>query len=219
MKNALSLLSILLLLRAGFVIATDDPTPRPPQSEEAKQAKTRFDEAMAAAKKQYLKDLDLCLKAALKAEQLDEAIRIRAWRELIEASRETPVGKVSATREGAVAFGGSQYRIFLADVSWTGARDACRKLGGELASVDSKEKREFLSKQSGSVQLWVGAFVDQRTSRWFWANGNPVAPGSWQPGRPENNGPHAVMFGKSGLIGDGKNELPDCKGYICEWKK
>lgn len=181
-------------------------------------AKQDYEKNALAARRQYIDDLDKCLKAAMKAEQLDEAIRIRDLKAMIESNRDTPSTK-PANREGAITFGGSQYRIFLADVKWGEAREMCQRLGGDLASLDSTDKREFLGMQSGSVQLWVGATHDAKTRRWQWVNGNMIAADAWSPGRPQNNGPFAVLFGKTGLLGDGKDQIPDCKGFICEWKR
>ena len=51
-------------------------------AERLSQAKARFERAMAAARKQYLDDLDEAVKKATKAGQLDDAVRIRELRSL-----------------------------------------------------------------------------------------------------------------------------------------
>jgi hypothetical protein len=180
-------------------------------------AKTQYEEKLAAARAALIADLDKALADATKAGNLDEALRIREAKKSLESEETTK--PPPALREGAVRFGKSQFRIVLADVRWSEAREACRKLGGDLAGIDSEEKREFLKSQIGSLQLWVGGHYNSRNKRWQWPNGKSIASDAWSPGRPENNGPYTVIFPGSGLIGDGKEDLTDCKGYICEWTR
>jgi Lectin C-type domain len=215
--------------------AAEPDSPPAPKCESARQAKARYDAALLkaqqefdkadqAARKQYLSDLDAAQTAATKAEDLDEAVRIRDQRKLVEAGPGTPnppsLPKPVAVREGALSFHGSEYRIVLAQVkTWGEAREMCRKLGGDLASLDTKEKREFLAKHNETVQVWVGAYFDEKTKRWRWTNGSPIAADAWATGRPQDHGPVAAAFEKTALLGDAKDDLPTVKGFICEWKR
>jgi hypothetical protein len=228
---ALMLCTFTLLVAA----AAEPDTPPAPKSESARQAKAQydaallkarqeFDKAAQAARKQYLNDLDAAQTAATKAEDLDEAVRIRDAKKLVEAGpgeQNSPNPARPATvREGALSFHGSEYRIVLAQVkTWGEAREMCRKLGGDLAVLDTKEKREFLGKYNGSVELWVGASYDGETRRWRWANGTAIAPEAWASNRPKDFGPVAVMFAESGLLGDAKVDHTGAKGFICEWRR
>jgi hypothetical protein len=200
----------LCLAVAATAAVFEEPTT--PKSADAREAKARYEQAVTAARKQYLADLDEAIKKATQAGELDDAVKIRGLKESVEAAP-------AQARVGALTFRGSQYRIFLADVKWGEARKMCQALGGDLVSIDSKEKREFLGKHAGSVELWVGAFRDARRRQWVWANGSAIAPESWSPGRPENHGPVAVIFGKSGLLGDARDDHKGSKGFICEWKR
>jgi hypothetical protein len=185
------------------------------KSPSAQKAKARYDKAVAEAQKKLLADLEEALTEATKANDLDEAIRIREAKRLI-AGTSKPTPPRAKLREGAYILGRSQYRIVLTDVTWREAREACRKAGGDLAVIDSREKREVLRKLVGGTQPWVGAWQDPRVNRWVWVNGQAVAADAWAPQRPNGNGPVAVLFG-NGFLGDSPEQLPNCKGYICEW--
>lgn len=225
MRLAGTVVAVLSVL-AGGGFAADPPAPQPPQSVEARLAKARYDEAVAkaqkefdrtaaAARKLYVEELTTAQKAATKAEQLDEAVRIRDWKTLVEQGKDGSSAK-GGRREGAVSFGGSQYKVVLAEGGWLAARERCQKLGGDLAVIDTKEKREFLGKLNESVELWVGASKD-KDGKWTWVNGHTVDADAWLKGRPEGGG-HTSMF-PQGLVCDCKEDHPFVKGFVCEWKK
>ncbi len=224
-RHALLACCVCVLVISGMVFADIVPLPSF-KNPEAKKAKSKYDEAVSNAKKEYeqrltqaretlIADLDLAQKGASDAGDLDEAVRIRDVKKLAENTDDRIV-----LREGALRFQGAQYRIFLADVTWLQARQACQRLGGDLAVLDTREKRDFLKDHVSNVQLWVGASYNPMAQRWFWVNNKVVAAELWSPGRPANFGPYAELFGNTMLLGDaGKGKPPDCKGYICEWIK
>jgi hypothetical protein len=215
---------ILVLVVVGW--SADPPVP---QSEAAKAAKEKHDEqlqkaaaeyekAAAAARKEYLEDLANAQKVATKAEKLDEAIRIRDLRAVLEKEKESPPPTKGTPREGVYTFRGSQYRIVLAAGSWSEAREKCQKMGGDLAVVDTKEKREFFGQVNGSLELWVGGSQD-KDGKWKWVTGEPMAAEGWAKGRPANAGPYASLFPKESLLYDYKPDHRFVSGFICEWKK
>lgn len=210
----------LLLAVCGW---SADPPPALPQSVEARVAKAKYDEALRkaalqyeraadAARKVYLNDLGNAQKVATMAEQLDEAVRIRDLKLALE--KDTAKG---TPREGAYTLRGSQYRIILAEGNWATAREKCKKLGGDLAVLDSKEKRELFGELNTTIELFVGATKD-KDGRWKWVNGQVVAAETWESGRPQAFGGFTVAFPKTGTLGD-CGDTHQAKGFICEWKK
>ncbi len=141
----------------------------------------------------------------------------KAQAELLHGG-ETKVSKESdQPKDGRLRFKNWEYKIILADVSWHEARATALQMSGDLASLDSDEKVTFLRPHIGLAELWVGG-NKARDRQWRWVNGSLINPNSWQPGRPQGNGDFTVIWG-SGLIGDGKERLPGCKGYIAEWSR
>jgi Lectin C-type domain len=185
-----------------------------------KKAHQEYENAVISARKQYIEELDIALKAAMKAEQLEVAIRFRDLKKAAEEERDL-VNPPSprAGREGSITFKGNQYRILLESTTWTEARAKCRKLGGDLAALDTADKREFFGKHDRTIELWVGASYDAKTNRWQWVNGSPVTKDAWAATRPQDNGPFAASFPSTMLLGDTKAENKNVKGYICEWKR
>ena len=225
MRRAAVILALSVGLFAAGADRKTDPAPQPPQSVEGRLAKTKYDEALkkaaqefdrvaAEARKQYLDDLTALQKAAAKAEQVDEAVRIRRWREVVEHERDGATTR--GLREGTYPIRGSQFRIVLTEASWTTAREMCQKMGGDLAVLDTPEKRELIGQVNGTLELYVGASKD-KNGKWKWVNGQAVEADAWEKGRPENFGGYSVVFPK-GTLGDCGEKHP-VKGFICEWKK
>lgn len=108
---------------------------------------------------QYAKDLDAAMKLATKAANLDEALRIRTAIESIEGER--PAATVAAATpripEAAVTYRGHHYLAVLKPhITWTQARDACRKMGGDLVSINDKAEFRFVRTLNGATNLYVG---------------------------------------------------------------
>uniref|UniRef100_A0A8C3X197 Macrophage mannose receptor 1 n=1 Tax=Catagonus wagneri TaxID=51154 RepID=A0A8C3X197_9CETA len=103
------------------------------------------------------------------------------------------------------------------------ALTACRKEGGDLASIHSIEEFDFIISQLGyepNDELWIG-LNDIKIQMYFeWSDGTPVTFTKWLPGEPshENNRQEdcAVMKGKDGYWADRACERP--LGYICKMK-
>jgi hypothetical protein len=113
-----------------------------------------------------------------------------------------------------------EYRIVTAKVSWHEARDAARKQGGDLASLDSDEKVNHLRPHlSGHRELWVGGYKAP-DGQWRWVNGSLIATQRWGPGRPFEHVPAEVsaytIVWENGAIGDGGERIENCTGYIVE---
>nr|XP_048316812.1 macrophage mannose receptor 1 [Myodes glareolus] len=101
------------------------------------------------------------------------------------------------------------------------ALQACRKEGGDLASIHSIEEFDFIFSQLGydpQDELWIG-LNDIKIQMYFeWSDGTPVTFTKWLRGEPshENNRQEdcVVMKGKDGYWADRACEQP--LGYICK---
>ncbi|XP_015338886.1 macrophage mannose receptor 1 [Marmota marmota marmota] len=103
------------------------------------------------------------------------------------------------------------------------ALTACRKEGGDLASIHSIEEFDFIFSQLGyepNDELWIG-LNDLKIQMYFeWSDGTPVTFTKWLRGEPshENNRQEdcVVMKGKDGYWADRACEKP--LDYICKMK-
>ncbi|KFO21624.1 Macrophage mannose receptor 1 [Fukomys damarensis] len=103
------------------------------------------------------------------------------------------------------------------------ALTACRKEGGDLASIHTVEEFDFIFSQLGyepSDELWIG-LNDMKVQMFFeWSDGTPVTFTKWLRGEPshENNRQEdcVVMKGKDGFWADRACE--QLLGYICKMK-
>src|SRR5262245_58916597 len=66
-----------------------------PKSADARAAKARYEEALAAARKQYLADLDEAVKKATQAGELDDAVLIRKLRMTVEGGSKPVAPRVN----------------------------------------------------------------------------------------------------------------------------
>src|SRR5205814_859687 len=91
MRGYFLVLLLLCLASCGNAAVIDErPAPPAPKSADAQKAKTRFDEAVAAARKRYLEDLEEAVKKATQPGDLNDAVLIRELKAFVEAGGEKP---------------------------------------------------------------------------------------------------------------------------------
>lgn len=94
--------------------------------------------------------------------------------EVCEPATDAPWG----TMDNAVVWQTRVYKVYTQKKTWNGARNACRTLGGELATILTPEEngvvRSILTKAS-----WMGLTSDG-AGAWSWVTGEPVV--WWAPG-------------------------------------
>uniref|UniRef100_A0A3B5LKF6 C-type lectin domain-containing protein n=1 Tax=Xiphophorus couchianus TaxID=32473 RepID=A0A3B5LKF6_9TELE len=79
---------------------------------------------------------------------------------------------------------------FVADAkTWAGAEKNCMSLGGNLASVHSKEDyhqiQTLIFKASRKPSItWIGGSDAQESKIWLWSDGTPMTYTNWCPGQP-----------------------------------
>ena len=81
---------------------------------------------------------------------------------------------------------GPSYELFLADVSWTQARDLCEQKGGHLATVRNDEQLQQiidLAVANGAQFIWLGAFRGD-SSTWYYVTGERMDYALWDDGEP-----------------------------------
>ncbi|XP_011362718.1 macrophage mannose receptor 1 [Pteropus vampyrus] len=118
---------------------------------------------------------------------------------------------------------GNCYKIHREKKIQRDALMACRKEGGDLASIHTIEEFDFIISQLGyepNDELWIG-LNDIKIQMYFeWSDGTPVTFTKWLRGEPshENNRQEdcTVMKGKDGYWADRACEHP--LNYICKMK-
>lgn len=123
----------------------------------------------------------------------------------------------------AVAFGGHHYKVVWEPLSWTEAKEACTRMGGRLACIETDEEKTFLAELKGSGKVvWVGA---QRVSpdTWEWLNGKSFDPskmGRKAPPECDFVALHKKQTLHSRPVSghDDRYPVKDIQGYICEWE-
>lgn len=76
--------------------------------------------------------------------------------------------------------------------AWTPARDACRSMGGDLATIhDAAENQALLANIYGKVAapyVWIGLNDMDSEGNFVWSDGSPADYRNWFPGDPTNGG-------------------------------
>jgi len=127
--------------------------------------------------------------------------------------------------ESIVVFSGNEHRYEVINKSmlWTSARDDCKKRGGYLVTITSKEEQEFieglLSEYGKQNFYWIGGFRNK--GKFQWVTGEDFSYKNWT-GELDNYGGNrnylicgvkeGSWFGWANII---TSEVRI--GYICEW--
>uniref|UniRef100_A0A3Q3WG61 C-type lectin domain-containing protein n=1 Tax=Mola mola TaxID=94237 RepID=A0A3Q3WG61_MOLML len=126
--------------------------------------------------------------------------------------------------EGWVSFQSSCYLLSTSTSMWSGAEEACQRLGAHLLVVNSRE--ELVSTVGLGSHHWIGLVEWHQEGNWTWVDGTDynLTPKFWAPNQPDN-----WALRKNGEdCGEIYNNLPlsrqiwndaDCSlkhRYICE---
>ncbi|KAH0506229.1 C-type lectin domain family 7 member A [Microtus ochrogaster] len=67
--------------------------------------------------------------------------------------------------------------------SWAGSKRHCSQLGAHLLKIDNSKEFEFIESQTSSHHInsfWIGLSRNQTEGPWFWEDGSPFIPNSFQ---------------------------------------
>ena len=113
------------------------------------------------------------------------------------------------------------YGFYIAKVTWSNARDTCRKIsGGDLAAVTSYDLAMFLKNKGMTAKSWIGGWRSTN-GNWYWSDGSgKVTYTRWYKGQPDNHGGHQhsmlTNFGEPTFWDDETDN--DLNHYICQKK-
>uniref|UniRef100_A0A3Q2ZE58 C-type lectin domain-containing protein n=1 Tax=Kryptolebias marmoratus TaxID=37003 RepID=A0A3Q2ZE58_KRYMA len=83
-----------------------------------------------------------------------------------------------------IPYNGHCFHLYRTDKTWADARSACRKEGGDLASIRNLEDQSFVIAQLGYDEVWIG-LNDKKTEGLFdWTDHSTVSFTSWEFGKP-----------------------------------
>jgi hypothetical protein len=202
---------------------------------EKDEAENIFQDEVAKRRKELLSKLNAEIDSAMEAKNLDKAIKLK---ELVEKVNKQEFGKLlnpaatitqkdrkmatAVPPAAAVAFAGHSYLIVNLDgISWEDARAVCKRMGGDLVVINTREEQQFIQKIVGSKNernFWVGA---RRTDRgWFWVDGKAINPSFWDSRGPTPDFAAAFVYfaGSLGTIWNNTSPCPTIPGFICEWE-
>ncbi|XP_019621863.1 PREDICTED: LOW QUALITY PROTEIN: uncharacterized protein LOC109468072 [Branchiostoma belcheri] len=146
-----------------------------------------------------------------------------AWAGGIYLSTAAPPGVTTGCPMGYNAHGGSCFKAYNQDKTYSQARQVCAADGGLLAMPKDREVDDFLLDLKNAVDpnspFWLGLNNQNGEGGWAWEDGTPYSPAAdwtgWQPGEPNSNGEGCVNH-----LGAGWNDAPcsSASYFICQRK-
>ena len=128
--------------------------------------------------------------------------------------------------KSAIAFDGHHYVHYdrVKNVSWDGAREACRSRGATLAVVTSRTEAEFIGSLCDGRYAYLGASDAAVEGRWVWIDGSPWEFTHWFEGQPNDYGgteDYLATYdeGRWVDVHNGGDEFWMPTGYVCEWNE
>ncbi|XP_041811569.1 C-type lectin domain family 4 member C-like isoform X2 [Chelmon rostratus] len=95
-----------------------------------------------------------------------------------------PDSKIPVTclkcQEGWEKHGGHCYYFSTNRLLWNRSREECRRKGGDLVQIDSKEEQSFLAMKLQDKmnfpedKFWIGLTDSQEEGAWLWVDGSPL---------------------------------------------
>ena len=89
--------------------------------------------------------------------------------------------------------GNSCFQMIEEKLSWFDAEIRCKKEGGHLASIHSKDEWDFLhelaikDKKLNFYFFWIGANDLMNEGQFVWSDGSDVSYSNWRPTRPKED--------------------------------
>uniref|UniRef100_A0A7N6AYM6 C-type lectin domain-containing protein n=1 Tax=Anabas testudineus TaxID=64144 RepID=A0A7N6AYM6_ANATE len=113
------------------------------------------------------------------------------------------------------------YKLVEEGATWDAAETACKKQGGNLASIDMSYDQAFVAGVvlQGKADAWIGL---RRKVSYSWTDGWPVFFTEWGPGEPSNNKNEGCVSMHASRAFHGTWNDTKCdqeKPYICKYDK
>ncbi|KAK3507547.1 hypothetical protein QTP70_028449 [Hemibagrus guttatus] len=103
--------------------------------------------------------------------------------------------------------------------SWEESRNDCREKGADLLIINSKEEQEFIVKQLGNFEAWIGLSDEVKEREWKWVDGTTLNTNFsyWADGEPNNSGEEdcAVIYASTKSVWNDR-KCSDKLPWICE---
>ncbi|XP_072525642.1 uncharacterized protein [Salminus brasiliensis] len=88
--------------------------------------------------------------------------------------------------QGWRRFRSSLYSITTEKTGWSGTRIECQRRGGDLVIINSREEQEFLNKEFGSSEAWIGLSDSEKEGEWKWVDGSALTTKFWWGEEPND---------------------------------